>query len=128
VLWPSLDAGKGQIYVAPFAPAEGRVVVRRGEDWVLAPEAVAAEGSPLVAGDAPIVFGGSGAVRYRAVLEAALGARGRFVDVAGPSADAVAAHAIERFKRGDVEDLSKAVPAYGRAPDITKPKRSSPLT
>lgn len=126
LLWPCLDAGKGQIYVAPFAAAEARVVVRRGEDWVLAPDAVAAEGSPLVAGDAPIVFGGSGAVRYRAVLEAALGNRGRFVDVPGPSADAVAAHAIERFKRGDVEDLSKAVPAYGRAPDITKPKRSGP--
>ena len=70
--------------------------------------------------------GGSGAVRYRAILEEGLGARGRFVEVPGPSADAVAAHAIQRFKRGDVEDLSKAVPAYGRAPDITKPKRSGP--
>ena len=125
-LWPCLDAGKGQVYVAPFEAGEARAVVRRGEDWVLAPAALVAADSPLVAGDAPIVFGGSGAVRYRDLMESGLGTRGRFVEVPGPSADAVAAHAVERFKRGDVEDLSKAVPAYGRAPDITKPKRVGP--
>jgi tRNA threonylcarbamoyladenosine biosynthesis protein TsaB len=129
-LWPCLDAGKGQVYVAPFesgeARAQARGVVRRGEDWVLAPYDLATAGSPLMEGDAPILFGGTGAERYRAILEGALGGRGRFVEVPGPSADAVAAHAIDRFKRGDVEDLSKAVPAYGRAPDITKPKRVGP--
>jgi len=127
-LWPCLDAGKGQVYLAPFEQGgeEPRNVERGGEDWVLAPAELVAAGNPLVAGDAPIVFGGSGAVRYRAILEEGLAARGRFVEVPGPSADAVAAHAIQRFKRGDVEDLSKAVPAYGRAPDITKPKRSGP--
>lgn len=128
-LWPCLDAGKGQVYVAPFErdpSGDGRAVVRRGEDWVLAPADLMTAGSPLAAGDAPIVFGGSGAVRYRAIIEGVLATRGRFIDVPGPSADAVAAHAIERFKRGDVEDLGKSVPAYGRAPDITKPKRVGP--
>jgi len=125
-LWPCLDAGKGQVYVAAFSPGEGRAVVRGGDDWVLAPDALVAADSPLVAGDAPIVFGGAGALRYREIVEGVLGARVRFVEVPGPSADAVAAHALERFRRGDVEDLSKAVPAYGRAPDITKPKRPGP--
>jgi tRNA A37 threonylcarbamoyladenosine modification protein TsaB len=72
----------------------------------------------------PLVFAGTGAVRYREALEAGLGGRGRFAEVAGPSADAVATYAVERFNRGQFEELSTAVPAYGRAPDITRPKRT----
>lgn len=136
-LLPCLDAGKGQVYVASFArgnpgaPGEVGVpgeVARTSEDWVVTPNDVASAFAPstVAVGDAPTVFGGAGGVRYRAPIEGALAGRGRFVDVPGPSADAVAAYAIERFKRGAFEDLGKAVPAYGRAPDITKPKRSGP--
>ena len=127
-LLPCLDAGKGQVYVASFARGNPGEVARTSEDWVVTPNDVASafSTSTVALGDAPTVFGGAGGVRYRALIEGALAGRGRFVDVPGPSADAVAAYAIERFKRGDFEDLGKAVPAYGRAPDITKPKRSGP--
>jgi tRNA threonylcarbamoyladenosine biosynthesis protein TsaB len=130
-LLPCLDAGKGQVYVASFArgnPGVPGEVARTSEDWVVTPNDVASafSSSPVPPGDTPTVFGGSGGVRYRALIEGALAGRGRFVEVPGPSADAVAAYAIERFKRGDFEDLGRSVPAYGRAPDITRPKRSGP--
>jgi len=117
-LLPCLDAGKGQIYAAAFAPSGG-APERRSEDWVVAPVAIA----DVAPGQGTLVFAGTGAVRYRAALQDALGARARFVDVAGPSATSVAAYATERFRQGDFEDLNSVVPAYGRAPDITRPKR-----
>ena len=115
---PCLDAGKGQIYAAAFAPS-GAGLERRSEDWVVAPVAI----SDVAPAEGALVFAGTGAVRYRAPLQEALGSRALFADVEGPSAASVAAYAIERFRRGDFEDLNAAVPAYGRAPDITRPKR-----
>jgi len=115
---PCLDAGKGQIYAAAFAPS-GAGLERRGEDWVVAPVAI----SDVAPAEGTLVFAGTGAVRYRAALQEALGARARFAEVAGPSATSVAAYATERFRQGAFEDLNSAVPAYGRAPDITRPKR-----
>jgi tRNA threonylcarbamoyladenosine biosynthesis protein TsaB len=134
---PCLDAGKGQVYVALFeaaAPAEGDgapgsaaegAVRRLGDDWVIGP-AAAGEilGGALDGKDGPpVLFAGPGAVRYRDVVQAALGPSARFAEVAGPSAEAVAAHVLPRWRRGEREDLSTAVPAYGRAPDITRPKK-----
>jgi hypothetical protein len=58
-------------------------------------------------------------------VQAALGRSARFAEVAGPSAEAVAAHVLPRWRRGEREDLATAVPAYGRAPDITRPKKPS---
>ena len=132
---PCLDAGKGQIYVALFeataaepggAPgsAAGRGVRRLGDDWVIGP-AVAGEILGGAAEGAAVLFAGPGAVRYREIVQAALGQNARFAEVAGPSADAVAAHVLPRWRRGEREDLSAAVPAYGRAPDITRPKKPS---
>jgi len=128
-----LDAGKGQIYVAPFerATLEGasgggaeRAVTRLGEDWVIGPAAVGEMRGG--AGDgAPVLFAGPGAVRYRDIVQAALGREARFAEVGGPSAEAVAAHVLPRWRRGEREDLATAVPAYGRAPDITRPKKPS---
>lgn len=130
-LVPCLDAGKGQIYVAAFAveaaaeveavgaAASARAVARLGDDWVIAPGAA---GDVLAGDGGALVFAGPGAVRYREVVQAALGPRARFVEVPGPTADAVAAHVLPRWRRGEHEDLAAAVPAYGRAPDITRPK------
>jgi tRNA threonylcarbamoyladenosine biosynthesis protein TsaB len=136
-LLPCLDAGKGQVYVAMFgAVAEppavaaaqevARTVTRLGDDWVVAPAAVADATAAVHPG--PVLVAGTGARRYHDVLQAAFAVRGgaRFVDVAGPSADAIAAHALPRLRRGDREDLGAAVPAYGRAPDITRPKSAAP--
>jgi tRNA threonylcarbamoyladenosine biosynthesis protein TsaB len=133
-LLPCLDAGKGQVYVAMFAPqseraepsvtgeATTRTVTRLGNDWVVAPGAVAEASAALHSG--AVAVAGTGAARYRDVLQGAFAVSGgaRFIEVAGPSAEAVAAHAIPRLRRGDREDLGAAVPAYGRAPDITRPK------
>jgi len=133
---PCLDAGKGQIYVALFETASAapggapggaadRAVRRLGDDWVIGPSAA---GEILGGGadGAPVLFAGPGAVRYREVVQAALGSSARFAEVAGPSAEAVAAHVLPRWRRGEREDLATAVPAYGRAPDITRPKSAGP--
>jgi len=135
---PCLDAGKGQIYVALFetaaperdgAPdqAPGRAVKRLGDDWVIGPGAAGEipSGAPEGPEGASVLFAGPGAVRYRDVMQAALGRSARFAEVAGPSAEAVAAHVLPRWRRGEREDLATAVPAYGRAPDITRPKKPS---
>jgi hypothetical protein len=71
-----------------------------------------------------VVVGGSGADRYRAVLVEALGDAAVRADVAGPSAVSVGTLALERFRRGETDDLDRAVPSYGRPPDITTPKRN----
>ena len=92
------------------------------EDGVVAPGAVL----DVAPGQGTVLFAGTGAARYREPLQEALGTRGRFVEVAGPSAVSVAAYAGERFRKGTFEDLNSVVPAYGRAPDITRPKKSGP--
>ena len=51
--------------------------------------------------------------RYR------LPAGARRISVDGPSARAVALLALPRLSRGEADDLEKAVPVYGRPPDIT---------
>jgi tRNA threonylcarbamoyl adenosine modification protein YeaZ len=141
-LVPCLDAGKGQVYVAVFAGApdgggggsagggclpEGRAVTRLSDDWVVAPAALPA--ALAVEPPQPLILTGNGAARHREVWQTAFAVAGgggaRFVEVAGPSADAVAAHAIPRYRRGEREDLGSAVPAYGRAPDITRPKSAA---
>ena len=136
-LLPCLDAGKGQVYVAPFAAgpaaagdapgasaAFGRAVERLAEDWVLMPAAVGQTLSTLLGavGDAQVIVAGTGAVRHRPILEATLGGRARFAPPTGPSAEAIAAHALAQLRRGERADLATAVPAYGRPPDITRPK------
>jgi hypothetical protein len=45
------------------------------------------------------------------------------LDVAGPTAESLGRLALLRLARGEADSLESAVPSYGRAPDITKPKR-----
>lgn len=122
MLLPCLDAGKGQIFAQLFERRGDRDVAAVTDEWVLLPDALAPRCSAGVA----IVYAGTGALRYRDVLTAGFGVRGRWVDCAGPTADAVARRATERLARGDTDDLAGAVPSYGRAPDITRPKRPGP--
>jgi tRNA A37 threonylcarbamoyladenosine modification protein TsaB len=127
LLLPCLDAGKGQVFAALFDAGRGddtdhasvARTVARGGAWTVTPDLVAG----LLPDDASILSAGPGAKRYWDVLLAGLPARGRFADVAGPSADAVAALALIRLGRGESDDLDVAVPSYGRAPDITAPKK-----
>jgi tRNA threonylcarbamoyladenosine biosynthesis protein TsaB len=115
LLVPCLDAGKNQVYARLFGAAAS-------EDWVLDPAALVErvrETAP-----ASVVLGGSGADRYQALFAAALGEAAVRAQVAGPSAISVGRLALERFRRGETDDLGRAVPTYGRPPDITTPKRN----
>jgi tRNA threonylcarbamoyladenosine biosynthesis protein TsaB len=118
-LLPCLDAGKGQIYAALFQRRGETGVTAWGDDWAAAPETL----PDLLPADVTLAWGGPGAVRYQGVLARGLGSRAHFVEIAGPTADAVAARALEKLRLGQTDDLGAAIPSYGRPPDITRPKR-----
>lgn len=118
---PCIDAGKGQIYAGLYRPDGASLVASVGEEWVLGPE----ELLPALPGDAVLRIAGNGADRFGGVIDAAIAGRGRArrLEIAGPTAESVGRLALLRLVRGEVDSLEGAVPAYGRAPDITKPKR-----
>ena len=138
LLIPCIDAGKGQIFAAGFDVAAGdasergggdsRVVARTAEVAVLPQDL----GGLLTAGvpaGRPVVLAGPGAMRYRDRVMAGFPSSGRsvaIIDTAGPTAESVGRRGLERLARGDSDDLASVVPSYGRAPDITRPKRESP--
>jgi tRNA threonylcarbamoyladenosine biosynthesis protein TsaB len=117
---PCIDAGKGEVYaMACGVDAGGRVASQAdGEPWRLSPGALAER----LAGLPGVVVGGNGAERHAAALDAALPAGARRVAVEGPSALSIGALALPRLARGESDDLEKAVPVYGRPPDITTKK------
>ena len=68
------------------------------------------------------IVAGNGAERHAALLDAALPAGARRLSIEGPTALAIGMLALPRLARGEADDLDKAVPAYGRPPDITAKK------
>jgi tRNA threonylcarbamoyladenosine biosynthesis protein TsaB len=110
---PCIDAGKGEVYAFACAVEDG-VVASGGEPWRLPPEALLGRLAELTD---PVVAG-NGADRHAAALDAHL----RRIVVAGPTALSIGALALPRLRRGEADDLEKAVPFYGRPPDITKPR------
>jgi tRNA threonylcarbamoyladenosine biosynthesis protein TsaB len=122
-LLPCLDAGKGQIFAALFERRGDREVIARSDDWASAPHALPSLVFDLLPTEGGLVWGGPGAVRYQEILAQGLGPSARFVQAVGPTARAVATRALEKLRLGHTDDLGAAVPAYGRAPDITSPKR-----
>jgi tRNA threonylcarbamoyladenosine biosynthesis protein TsaB len=114
---PCIDAGKGEVYAFACAVDAAGGVAAGGEPWRLLPAALAER----LAGIPDALVGGNGAERHAAVLDAAPGGARR-VAVDGPSALAIAALALPRVARGEADDLEKAVPFYGRPPDITTKK------
>jgi tRNA threonylcarbamoyladenosine biosynthesis protein TsaB len=114
---PCLDAGKGEVYAAPYA-ADGERLVRETSPSVrLTPVALLAWLGGLPSFEGPsggLVLAGNGAVRYREALAAL-----HPVEVAGPSAVSVGRLALLQRARGEAADLATAVPFYGRPPDIT---------
>jgi tRNA threonylcarbamoyladenosine biosynthesis protein TsaB len=118
---PCIDAGKGEVYAFACALEDGAVAAG-GEPWRLAPDALAARLAELPAA----VVGGNGADRHAAALDARLGAGARRLAVGGPTALSIGALALPRILRGEADDLERAVPFYGRPPDITKPKSTPP--
>jgi tRNA threonylcarbamoyladenosine biosynthesis protein TsaB len=110
---PCIDAGKGEVYAFACALERGTVAAG-GEPWRLSPEALASRLAELPSA----VVAGNGADRHAA----ALGLRATLISVDGPTALSIGALALPRLARGEADDLEKAVPVYGRPPDITKPK------
>jgi tRNA threonylcarbamoyladenosine biosynthesis protein TsaB len=119
---PCIDAGKGQIYAGLFRADSASLVTAVGDEWVLGPE----ELLPALPPDALVRIAGNGADRFSGVLDAAIASRigARRIEVAGPTAESVGRLALLRLARGEADSLESAVPAYGRQPDITKPKRT----
>jgi tRNA threonylcarbamoyladenosine biosynthesis protein TsaB len=106
---PCLDAGKGEVYVAAYATDADRLLRELGACCRLAPAGVAA----FVEALARPAIAGNGAERHRATL-------GLPVEVVpGPTAVSVGRLALLQRARGEVADLERAVPFYGRPPDIT---------
>ena len=117
---PCIDAGKGEVYACAVGAGAPLTEGPPGADepWRLAPAALAAR-----LGACPgALIAGNGAERHAAALDAALPAGVRRISIEGPTALAIAALALGRFARGEADDLDRAVPAYGRPPDITKKK------
>jgi tRNA threonylcarbamoyladenosine biosynthesis protein TsaB len=117
---PCIDAGKGEVYAFACPLDATGTAGAGGEPWRLPPDALAARVAELPAA----VVAGNGAERHASALDALLGANARRLSVDGPTALSVGALALPRLARGDVDDLEKAVPFYGRPPDITRPKSS----
>jgi tRNA A37 threonylcarbamoyladenosine modification protein TsaB len=119
---PCLDAGKDQVYAQLFRVSAAGVTAE-DETWVIDPgalvERIAARGEAVTAG-------GTGVDRYRQVFVAGLGDAALRLDAPGPSALSVGKLALARLARGEIDDLDRAVPAYGRPPDITRPKPRAP--
>jgi len=110
---PCLDAGKGEVYVGAFV-AGGEELVREVRAACRLPAAdvvawVAELARPLVAGN--------GFARHQSVLAAL-----PVAVTAGPTARSIGRLALLQRGRGEVADLERAVPFYGRPPDITMKK------
>jgi tRNA threonylcarbamoyladenosine biosynthesis protein TsaB len=112
---PCIDAGKGEVYACAVG---ARAPVADDDPWRLAPEALAAR----LVGYPGAILAGNGAERHAAAFDAMLPVGVRRLSIEGPTALAIAELALARFARGEADDLDKAVPAYGRPPDITKKK------
>jgi tRNA threonylcarbamoyladenosine biosynthesis protein TsaB len=121
---PCIDAGKEQVYARLFVARGGRLEAR-DEEWALGAAELCARIRDA-GGAATPVLGGTGVERYRATFAQAFGEAAVPPAVIGPTALSVAALALERLARGERDDLARAVPSYGRPPDITKPRRPPP--
>jgi tRNA threonylcarbamoyladenosine biosynthesis protein TsaB len=111
---PCIDAGKGEVYAVACALDAAGFVAPGGEPWRLTPEALVAGLADLPAA----VVAGNGADRYASVIDAGA----RRIPIEGPTALSIGALALPRLARREADDLEKAVPVYGRPPDITRPR------
>jgi tRNA threonylcarbamoyladenosine biosynthesis protein TsaB len=124
LLVPCIDAGKGEVHgqlqrLDPAAPLDPAAL---SEELRLRPgpfiDRVRAQ-----AGAAPLIVGGTGVDRHADLFRQQLPSSALRVDLAAPSAVAIARLALRARDRGERHDLDTAIPSYGRAPDITTPKR-----
>jgi tRNA threonylcarbamoyladenosine biosynthesis protein TsaB len=118
---PCLDAGKGEVHVGLYRRDAAELVVEVAAPLLLSPADLpsrVAAGSPT----ATIILAGSGADRYAETLDAILPATWRRLPVSGPTAGAIGRLGRRQLQQGGAADLGRAVPFYGRGPDITVKK------
>ena len=112
---PCLDAGKGEVYVGAYVSDPESLVRETAADCRIAAGALT-EWLAALPGPAPAVAG-NGAERHAVA--------GR-IAVAGPTAVSIGRLALLQRARGEAASLASAVPIYGRPPDITVKKKSTP--
>ncbi|HVR63771.1 MAG TPA: tRNA (adenosine(37)-N6)-threonylcarbamoyltransferase complex dimerization subunit type 1 TsaB [Polyangia bacterium] len=115
---PCIDGGKGAVHVALFARDEAAYVASEGAPILALPHEIAAQLGPA-AGGRRVALAGNGAQRYAGALDAALPPTWARLPIDGPGAISVGRLALLRHRRAEPDDLSGAVPLYGRPPDIT---------
>jgi tRNA threonylcarbamoyladenosine biosynthesis protein TsaB len=123
---PCIDAGKGEIHAQMHRLVEGAVLASEMPRR-MTPEMLCAA---LATGDPKdgIVVGGSGLDRFRDIFATASPTQILARPAAGPTAEAVAAIARSLLATGQTAGVSTSTPHYGRAPDITQPRKRSPGT
>jgi tRNA A37 threonylcarbamoyladenosine modification protein TsaB len=121
LLLPCIDAGKGQVYARLYRESTDGAQAMGDSDWVLTPADLCALATEDARGQ-KVVAGGTGVDRFIDVFRQSLGELAVISAMAGPSANAIARLARRRLQAGERDDLETAVPRYGRAPDITRPK------
>ncbi|HEX3695376.1 MAG TPA: tRNA (adenosine(37)-N6)-threonylcarbamoyltransferase complex dimerization subunit type 1 TsaB [Polyangia bacterium] len=122
---PCIDGGKGAVHVGLYRRDGAELVAAVGGPALVLPEAARQTLAPSVKDSQRVVIAGNGADRYAGALDASLAAAAagwRRLIVAGPTAISIGRLGLVRRRRGEADDLSSAVPLYGRAPDITVKK------
>ena len=121
LLLPCIDAGKGQVYARLYRQSAGGALAMGDADWVLKPADLCTLAVENARGQ-KVVAGGTGVDRFIDVFRESHDELAVISALPGPSANAIALLARRHLQAGEHDDLEAAVPRYGRAPDITRPK------
>ncbi|MBW2631858.1 MAG: tRNA (adenosine(37)-N6)-threonylcarbamoyltransferase complex dimerization subunit type 1 TsaB [Deltaproteobacteria bacterium] len=113
---PMLDAGRGEVYAALYAPSETGIYEKTVTECVVCPEEF------LGSMDGEVIFLGNGAEKYRDTVRGALPGRSFFIP---PHLNHVKAYAVgllglKKFYDGDISDIMTVTPDYLRASYATK--------
>jgi tRNA threonylcarbamoyladenosine biosynthesis protein TsaB len=114
LICPLVDARKGEVYTALYKEGAGGQVEQLTPYQVLAPLDLL-EKIPFQ----ETIFLGDGVVAYRELIEERLGAKAFFAPphLRFLRGSTVAEIGLQRFKRGELDDISSLVPIYVRPSD-----------
>ena len=115
LICPLLDARKNEVYFAGFLQKNNQLTITT-QEMVLPPEKIALHV------EGPCFFLGNGAIMYKNILEKIFKNSALF---APPHQNYVRSHtvailAINRFKNGNIDDISTIVPKYIRKSDAER--------
>jgi len=109
---PLIDAGKNEVYCARYRWDHGGLIRESSERSVSPAEAIENI-------HAPVLLTGSGAQRYRSLIQEQLGSLARFApdDQGILKSATIARISLKRFETHDVDDMFRMEPLYIRKPD-----------